>query len=120
MALPGKGRGLLAGRRFARREVVEAAPVIVIPGREWELVSQTVLARFVFAWDERTGSTAVALGRVSLLNHSWKPNLAAEKHVATRMLRFIALHDIDQGEELTLNYRGNARDRGPLGFEVKP
>lgn len=120
VAMPGKGRGLRAGRRFVSKEVVDSVPVIVIPGREWELAGQTVLAKFVFAWDDTTGSMALALGRVSLLNHSYEPNLAAEKRVASRMIDFTALRDIEPGEELTINYHGDATCRDPLGFEVRP
>lgn len=94
-------------------------PVIVIPGREWRLAEQTVIAKFVFSWDDRTGSMALAIGRVSLLNHSYEPNLAAEKRIASRIIRFTALRDIEPGEELTINYHGDAACRDPLGFEVK-
>ena len=120
VSVPGKGRGLRAGRRFSCDEVVDAVPVLVIPGREWELAGQTVLARFAFAWDDATGSMALALGRVSLLNHSYKPNLFAQKRVASRMIDFTALRDIEAGEELTINYHGEATCKDPLGFEVKP
>lgn len=117
--MTGKGRGLVAGRRFTRDEVVDNVPVIVIPAREWQLAEQTVIAKFVFGWDDRTGSMALALGRVSLLNHSYEPNLAAEKRVASRIIRFTALRDIAAGEELTINYHGDASCRDPLGFKVK-
>ena len=118
--VPGKGRGVRAGRRFSGGDVVDAAPVVVIPRRQRQLVEQTVLAQFSFAWDDATGSTAVALGRCSLFNHSYEPNVAAEKQVARRMIYFTATRDIDRGEELTLNYHGEANCRDPIWFDVKP
>lgn len=77
-----------------------------------------MLGRYTFAWDDRTGSVALALGRVSLLNHSYTPNLAAEKRVAARTIVFVALRDVDKGEELTINYHGDADCRDPVGFPV--
>ena len=118
--MPGKGRGLLAGRSFRRDEVVDLAPVIVIPARQAGVVGQTVIARFTFAWDEKTGSVALALGRVSLLNHSYMPNVAAEKQMASRSIRFYALRDICPGEELTINYHGDPTCRDPMDFRVTP
>ncbi|MGI8685657.1 MAG: SET domain-containing protein-lysine N-methyltransferase [Acidimicrobiales bacterium] len=116
--LPGKGRGIVAGDRIASGQVVDAAPVIVIPARSSAVVQETVLGRYTFTWDERTGSVALALGRVSLLNHSYTPNLAAEKRTATRTIAFIALRDVDKGEELTINYHGDADCRDPVWFPV--
>jgi len=118
--VPGKGRGVRAGRRLSCGEVVDAAPVVVIPSRQRRMVEQTVLAQFSFVWDDETGSTAVALGRGSLFNHSYEPNVAAEKRIAARMIHFIALREIEPGEELTLNYHGDAGCRDPIWFEVKP
>lgn len=119
VGIPGKGRGVVAGRRLCRGEVVGSAPVIVIPSREWPLVEQTVLSRYCFVWDDVTGSVAVALGRCSLLNHSYVPNVTAERKVRSRLMVFSALRDVEPGEELTLNYNGPADCRDPVGFEVR-
>jgi hypothetical protein len=116
--VPGKGRGLVAGRRFVCGEVVDAAPVVVIPAREWELIQTTVVGRFCFAWNDGTGSVAVALSRASFLNHSYTPNVASEKHLRRREIVFVALRDIEPGEELTLNYSGDPGSRASVGFAV--
>lgn len=115
----GKGRGVVAGRRFRRGDLVDAAPVVVIPAREWELIQQTVVGRFCFGWDDATGSVAVALSRMSLLNHSYTPNVVSEKHLRSRLIAFIGLRDIEIGEELTLNYNGDPGSREPLDFVVE-
>lgn len=117
--MPGKGRGILAGRRFSAGEVVDAAPVVVVPPGEWSLLEQTELGRFCFVWDDDKGSVAVALGRGSLFNHSWTPNVTPEKRFGSRRMVFIALRDIEPGEELTINYGGDVDSREPVGFEVK-
>ena len=108
----------MAGSSITCGQVVDVAPVVVIPARATQAVQETVLGQFVFGWDERTGSTALALGRVSLLNHSYEPNVAAEKRRASRTIAFVALRDVARGEELTLNYHGDAACRDPVWFPV--
>lgn len=117
--VPGKGRGVVAVRRFLRGELLDAAPVVVIPGRQWKLIEPSVVGRFCFGWDDVTGSVAVALSRMSLLNHSYTPNVVSEKHVHRRLLMFVTLRDIEPGEELTLNYNGDPQSREPVRFAVK-
>jgi uncharacterized protein len=116
--VPGKGRGVRAGRTFAEGEVVDTAPVVVVPAQEWELVEQTDLGRFCFVWEDDRGSVAVALGRGSLFNHSYTPNVRAEKDFRSKLMRFYARRDIEPGEELTINYNGDVDSRDPVGFDV--
>jgi uncharacterized protein len=116
--VPGKGRGLVAGCALPRGHLVDVAPVLVIPARSTGVVQETVLGQYTFAWDEHTGSVALALGRVSLLNHSYEPNLAAEKRLSARTITFVTLRDVEKGEELTLNYHGDPSCRDPVGFPV--
>ena len=108
----------MAGCRIARGQIVDVAPVLVIPARSAPVVQETVVGRFTFGWDERTGRVALALGRVSLLNHSYDPTLAAETRPSARTITFVAIRDVERGEELTLNYNGDATSRDPVGFRV--
>jgi hypothetical protein len=117
--VPGKGRGVRAGRTFSRGEVVDSAPVVVLSAREWELIEQTALGQFAFDWDEAKGSVAIALGQGSLFNHSYTPNVASDKDVRGRRIVFSAARDITPGEELTINYNGDLDSREPVGFDVK-
>lgn len=117
--VPGKGRGVAAGRAFDEGEVVDLAAVVVVPARQRALVERTEVHRFCFSWDDHTGSLAVALGRGSLFNHSYEPNVRSEKRVGTRTIAFVAMRDIRPGEELTINYHGDPDCRDPLWFEVK-
>ena len=119
MRVPGKGRGIVAGRPLAAGDVVDAAPVVVVPAVERPVVERTALGRFVFVWDDRTGSLAVALGRASLFNHSYSPNVVSEKRFAARLIVFTAIRDIPAGEELTINYNGDPDCLDPVGFEVR-
>lgn len=117
--VPGKGRGIIAEGPIAEAEVIETAPVVVVPAREWPMVQQTALGNYCFEWDDDTGSVAVALGLGSLINHSYAPNVISEKDLRGRRMTFVALRDIAAGEELTLNYNGDPQSREAVGFEVR-
>lgn len=118
-SIAGKGRGVVAGRSFFADEVLERAPVLVIPAAEWELAGATIISRYSFRWRERADDSALALGHCSLLNHSYSPNAWACSHIRERVIEFIALCDIAQGEEITINYHGEPDAVGPVGFRVR-
>ncbi len=118
-SIPAKGRGIIAGRRFSEGELIERDPVIVVPAEDWALVQDTVISEFCFAWHDRSDDVAVALGHCSLLNHSYSPNAISVKHVRKRVIDFVALCDIEEGEEITLNYHGDPESREPLSFDVR-
>jgi len=114
--LPKKGRGVFA-RGFIRAEtVIERVPVVVVPRAEFEDLDQPgVLAEYCFVWSET--SVALALGYGSLYNHSFTPNARYDDR-PDRTKVFIALRDIQPGEEITINYNGTPEDGSPMHFEV--
>lgn len=101
-----KGRAVHAARSIARGELIEAAPVIVIPGAECALVDRTVVAQYYFHWDgpENGGRGALALGALSLCNHSEQPRARVHRNYADQTLDLIALEPIAPGEEITIDY----------------
>jgi SET domain-containing protein len=112
----GKGRGVFARRPIAAGTVIEHVPVVLVPVEQlvggW---GNPFFSRFCFARGRAT--VALALGYGSLYNHSYKPNAVYEEGTAATML-FRALRDIAAGEEITVNYNGDPRDRAPVGFTV--
>lgn len=112
----GKGRGVFARRWIAAGEVIERAPVVVLPESVlWHDGGPTPLACYAFLWG--AGTVALALGYGSLYNHSYRPN-ARYDDVAPRTKIFTALRTIAAGEEITINYNGDPEDREPVGFAV--
>ena len=61
----------------------------------------------------------MALGYGSLYNHSFFPNAEYIKVWEERVIRFVALRDIRDGEEITINYNGSPESQKPMDFEVK-
>ena len=118
VTIRGKGRGVVAARRIAEGELVERSPVLVIPAEDWRLVQDTIISKFCFSWRDGTDETALALGYASLLNHSYAPNVYCHRRIRQRVLEFVALRDIEEGEEITLNYNGDPDSREPVDFRV--
>jgi uncharacterized protein len=114
----GKGRGLFAGRRFLEDEVIERAPVIIVPNEQFDFLAETVVSSYCFSWG-KNDDAAIPLGLCSLLNHSYTPNAYAQLRVRDRVIEFLALRQIEEGEEITLNYNGDPDNRTPLDFPVR-
>jgi len=113
-----RGRGVFARRRIARDEVIERSPVIVIPGKEWAGMTETVLANYVFDWGENDEHACVALGYVSIYNHSYTPNASLTECLDEGVMEVIALRDIEAGDQIFVNYNGDEGGRQELWFDV--
>jgi uncharacterized protein len=112
----GKGRGVFARRVIREDEVIERVPVLVLPIEDIRNVDDwTHLASYCFNWGE--GTVALALGYGSIYNHSFRPN-AKYEDVGRQTKVFIALREIQFGEEITVNYNADPKDKTPVGFAV--
>jgi SET domain-containing protein len=101
--IPGKGRGVVAIEPLRAGELLEIAPVI--PLTEADRPAQnTILYDYPFLWDDPPYIEAIALGLISMVNHSEAPNAQFETDHASRTVRLTALRDIAPGEEITFDY----------------
>jgi uncharacterized protein len=119
--LEDKGRGVFAAARFICGEIIEMTPVIVIPAEQWPHIEPTVLALYIYNFGPTAEEehAAIALGYGSLYNHSYTPNAKYIKNWDEQVIRFVALRDIEAGEEITINYNGSPEDKTPIWFEVR-
>ncbi|HZT87164.1 MAG TPA: SET domain-containing protein [Stellaceae bacterium] len=104
---PAKGRGIFTREAIAAGVLIEAAPVVIIPPEQCAAVDRTVLHDYYFHWDgdpDGIGSGAVALGLVSLCNHSRRPSARVRRNLARATLDLIAARRIEVGEEITIDY----------------
>ena len=109
----GKGRGVFARSDIRRGTVIERVPVVVVT---WSDIDSSELADYAFAWTET--KAAIALGYGSLYNHSFKPN-ARYDDVGRQTKVYTAIKNIKAGEEITINYNGDPKDRtNELGFNI--
>ncbi|WP_094605231.1 hypothetical protein SPSIL_033040 [Sporomusa silvacetica DSM 10669] len=111
-----KGLGVVAIKKIVAGEVFEEAPVILYRAEEEEYLEKTALGNYTYAWESQWG--AIVLGYGSLYNHSYHPNARYERDFAGKSMQYIALCDIEAGEEITINYNGRIEDLSPTWFEV--
>jgi SET domain-containing protein len=112
----GKGRGVFALRSIRDGELIERVPVVVLKTNDVkDSEGWTGLAAYCFHWTK--GTLALALGYGSLYNHSYRPN-ARYDDLEGQIKEFIAIRNIEPGEEITVNYNGEPEDDSPVGFKV--
>ncbi|HTA92429.1 MAG TPA: SET domain-containing protein, partial [Polyangiaceae bacterium] len=114
-----KGRGVFARRPITAGEVFETAPVLVVPAAQWSSVEKTVFFDYTFEWGWDGEAAAIALGYGSLYNHSYTPNARYEKRLEDAAIDFVALRELEVGEEILINYNGKPEARDPLWFPVE-
>jgi uncharacterized protein len=116
--LPVKGRCVFAKQDFLRGSILERAPIIEIPQKDWQIIEKTCLHNYAFGWGSDQDQAAIALGIGSLFNHSYEPNAFYRKLLDEQMVEFIALWDIRAGEEITVNYSGHPYAKKPMWFQT--
>jgi SET domain-containing protein len=101
-----KGRGVFASAAIGAGALIEAAPVVIVPGDQRKLLDDTILHDYYFVWDDADGDgrAAVALGLVSLCNHSRRPSARIRRNRARETLDLLALTPIAAGREITIDY----------------
>jgi SET domain-containing protein len=112
------GRGVFTLEALAADTLVEISPVIVLPEKDRKLLDQTLMHYYIFEWGEDQRGCCVALGYVSLYNHSFESNCEYEMDVESQMIRIKTMRAIEAGEELFINYNGDFNDPKPLWFDA--
>ena len=110
------GRGVFATKPFARGELIETCPVIVIPADQRPDLDKTVLYNHYYGWGD---DAALAQGLGSFYNHSYHPNALYEKDIANGNVVIRAIHDIVPSDEITVNYNGDPASLEPLWFKAQ-
>jgi uncharacterized protein len=114
--VPGKGRGVFAGKNFRKSEIIERCPVLVIPEQERPHLNATGLHNYYFTWRREA---VIALGLGSLYNHSFAPNARYLKVYSRSWIEIVAIRAIRKGEEITVNYNGRPNSQAPLWFKAQ-
>jgi uncharacterized protein len=115
----GKGRGVFTNENIRSKSIIEISPVIVLPAKDRKTIDQTLLHDYIFEWGDTRRQACVALGYVSLYNHSFTSNCEYEMDYEYQLITIRAVRSIKKGEELFINYNGTWDDARPLWFEVK-
>ena len=112
------GLGVLALANLPAGLLLETSPVIVMSAQERTLLDQTALHDYIFIWGEKEDQCAMALGYVSMYNHSFEPNCEYEMDYESGNMTVRTIKAVKKGEELFFSYNGDPNDKSPLWFET--
>ncbi|HEX8314513.1 MAG TPA: SET domain-containing protein [Flavisolibacter sp.] len=113
------GRGVFTSKPIKEGTLIELAPVVVMSGEDRLLLDKTLLHDYIFEWGKEKDQCAMALGLVSVYNHSYNANCQYGMYFKKASISIIAVQDIKAGEELFINYNGTPDDEKKVWFETK-
>ncbi|MBS1667275.1 MAG: SET domain-containing protein-lysine N-methyltransferase [Bacteroidetes bacterium] len=113
-----RGRGVFAAEDIGPNTTIESSPVIVMSREDRILLDQTLLHDYIFEWGNRKNQCCVALGYISIYNHSYHSNCEYEMDFDEDLIRIKTVRPVMRGEELSINYNGDWNDQKPVWFDV--
>jgi SET domain-containing protein len=116
--IEGKGRGVFSAGKIDKDTVIEEAPVIVMNHDDKMLLDQTLLHDYIFDWGNDKHKCCIALGFVSIYNHSYSSNCEYFMDFEEDTIQIKTVREIQPGEELTINYNGDWDDKKQVWFEA--
>ena len=116
---PKRGRGVFATKNISKGTVIEVSPVIVLTEKERKAIEKTLLFHYVFEWGNDKKSAAMALGYISLYNHSYDANCEYEMEFGKKLMTIKTVKSIKKGDELFINYNATPDDKTKVWFDTK-
>ncbi|MFI5155413.1 MAG: SET domain-containing protein [Chitinophagales bacterium] len=113
------GKGVYTSEDISENSVIEISPVIVMEKEERKLLDQTLLHDYIFEWGIDKKQCCLALGYLSMYNHSYASNCEYEMDYEEKQMTIKAVRFIPAGDELFINYNGDWNDHKPVWFETK-
>ena len=113
-----KGRAVFTNEALEAGTLLETAPVIVMTGEERKLIDQTRLHDYIFVWGDANDQCAMALGWISMYNHSYNSNAEYYMDFETEQMFVKTVRPIAAGEEVTINYNGTWNDETKVWFDA--
>jgi SET domain-containing protein len=114
-----RGRGVFTNEAIPEGTTIEIAPVIVLNAADRAVVDATLLHDYIFEWGEDECEAAVALGYVSIYNHSVDANCKYDMDYEHKTIQILTKRAIAADEELCINYNGDGVKNKPVWFEAK-
>ena len=94
------GLGVFANKNFAKDDIIEESPFLIIPTKD--ISEKNQLINYIFKHDE--DNSCLVLGYGSLYNHQDTPNIQYYYNDDKTRFKYIALRDIEKNEELCISY----------------
>ena len=112
------GRGVFTQKNIAAGTIIEISPVVILSVKDRKQVEGTKLYHYIFEWGKSTRQACVALGYVSMYNHSFEPNCEYEQDYEAQNMSVKTIRDVKKGEELFFSYNGDPDNKTPLWFKT--
>lgn len=119
MDTPQRGRGVFTTEAISEGTTIEIAPVIVLNEVDRKTVDSTLLHDYIFEWGEDEKQAAVALGYVSIYNHSVDANCTYDMDFEHKTIQIQTKRPVAADEELCINYNGDGVTDKPVWFDAK-
>ena len=100
----GMGLGVFAGKKIRKGTLIERCPVLPLSRSGERKVQSMSLRDYSFAWGERPCLSCIVLGWGSIYNHSDQPNAMYKQFKRRNQMEFMALRDIQKGEQIFIDY----------------
>lgn len=113
-----KGRGVFTKQKINGDVTIEESPVIVMTAQDKILLDKTLLHDYIFEWGANKDKCCMALGYISIYNHSYKSNCEYFMDYDEQTISIKTIRAINKGEELTINYNGNWNDGKRIWFDA--
>ena len=113
-----RGRGVFTTEDIAGDTIIEISPVLVLSPEERAIVEQTLLFDYIFEWGDEMKGACVALGYVSVYNHSYAANCIYEMDFEHELIQIRTVKPVKAGDELFINYNADPDDTKPIWFEA--
>lgn len=114
----GKGLGVFSTEDLPARKVIEKSSVIVMSPEDRVHIEKTFLQNYIFEWGDDNKSCCMALGYISMYNHSYEANCEYIMDFDKKTMVIKTRRAIKAGEELTINYNGDWDNKNELWFDV--
>jgi len=96
--------GVFSSQKIEKGEVIDICPFISFPQSSKEKIPVFSNYAFCYPRSENWTTHALVLGYGSYYNHSETPSVDWNTNENDRTFIFFAIRDIDEGEELFINY----------------
>ena len=113
-----RGRGVFTTKNIPANTVIEISPIIELSPKDRKKIEGTKLFHYIFEWGKSKRRAAVALGYVSMYNHSFDPNCEYEMDYDNGNMTVRTIKAVKKGEELFFSYNGDPNDQSPLWFKT--
>lgn len=114
------GSGVFAATGIRKGEWIEVAPLLPVPASERDLLRGTSLHYSYFMTGDEGIPAVIGLGFAGLYNHACPAAASYEIRLKEKTIRFRAVRDIREGEEITINYHGEPGNPAPVQFNEQP